>query len=527
MKKEINITPKTTDIKNNKKKIWFLVAAIAAIFIIIFSYTFDKKPDLNGDASSYYMLANSISSGHGYKDISNVNMPHTNVFPPGYPLLMSAVMIFTDSIIAQKVLNGFMLFLAAVIFFLWLRKIGKPVNLGFVTAIVIIANWAVLKFATVMMSEMSFILVLALALYLLTCLKDDKFYKDKYFYLLIFVATYGIHIRTQGITLVLGVLVYFLFNKKWLQSAAFIVGVILLSLPWHIRNSMYDIGGRYVDQFFMVNPFRPEEGYVTASQFIARGFDTLGMLISQALPNSVFPYLGVNYYEKAPFSQWLVGLVQLGVIGVGFWQFKKYKWFFIGCTLAVGAVLFAWSAPSENRYITTLLPLLDIGMIVGLYTVICKILPKNVKFSPLILLGILIFAFPRLEERHKIGKMPILPSYANFISIAKQMDRPEFHDKVVSSRKPSVFYTYSKTFVCWYLYSSDRTKVVENLINNKADYVVLEQLGYASTALYLFPVIENNPDLFETVMHIPNPDTYLLKFNREKAIEKVKENSIR
>lgn len=71
-----------------------------------------------------------------------------------------------------------------------------------------------------------------------------------------------------------------------------------------------------------------------------------------------------------------------------------------------------------------------------------------------------------------------------------------------------------------YLYSTEPEEVIRDLIDKQIKYVVLEQLGYASTVRYLYPAIVANPELFDLVWQLPDPDTYLLKFNREKAMEK-------
>jgi hypothetical protein len=42
--------------------------------------------------------------------------------------------------------------------------------------------------------------------------------------------------------------------------------------------------------------------------------------------------------------------------------------------------------------------------------------------------------------------------------------------------------------------------------------VIIEQLGFSSTAKYLVPAVQKNPDKFEVVYQLKNPDTYLLKF---------------
>jgi hypothetical protein len=76
-------------------------------------------------------------------------------------------------------------------------------------------------------------------------------------------------------------------------------------------------------------------------------------------------------------------------------------------------------------------------------------------------------------------------------------------------------------FAVRYIYSVDTKAVIADLINQKVEYVVLEQLGFSSTGRYLYPAIQEYYELFPLVWQLPNPDTYLLKFERQKAIEKL------
>ena len=82
------------------------LAGLTLLFVLAFSYIFNEKLDMNGDNCTYYMLSTSIAEGHGYADITNAAHNPSNVFPPGYPLLMSVIRFFTDSFFPQKVLNG-------------------------------------------------------------------------------------------------------------------------------------------------------------------------------------------------------------------------------------------------------------------------------------------------------------------------------------------------------------------------------------------------------------------------------------
>ena len=94
------------------------LAGLTLLFVLAFSYIFNEKLDMNGDNCTYYMLSTSIAEGHGYADITNAAHNPSNVFPPGYPLLMSVIRFFTDSFFPQKVLNGLFLLGSALLLFL-------------------------------------------------------------------------------------------------------------------------------------------------------------------------------------------------------------------------------------------------------------------------------------------------------------------------------------------------------------------------------------------------------------------------
>ena len=114
---------------------------------------------------------------------------------------------------------------------------------------------------------------------------------------------------------------------------------------------------------------------------------------------------------------------------------------------------------------------------------------------------------------------PFHPAYKNYFSIAQSVKSNLPPETKVICRKPSLFYFYSECQVSRYKFSLDKKEIIKDLINKKADYVVLEQLGYSSTARYLYPAIKEYPQLFKTIIHLEKPDTYLLHFEKEKAIQ--------
>ena len=85
------------------------IGLLTIVWACAYIYIFNEKIDINGDNCRYYTFASSLASGQGYADISAPTPHPTNAFPPGYPLLMTPLRFFTDSIIAQKILNGLFL----------------------------------------------------------------------------------------------------------------------------------------------------------------------------------------------------------------------------------------------------------------------------------------------------------------------------------------------------------------------------------------------------------------------------------
>lgn len=517
------------NLTGEKKYSWFYAAGLVLVFIFSFSYIFNEKLDLNGDNCDYYMLATSITSGHGYSNIATPAYEPTNVFPPGYPLLMSPLRFITDSTVAQNILNGLFLLAASVLLFFFIRKNNLPDSLAFVASAAMLLNQRVLHFATMMMSEMSYLLFIIFVIWCLYKLSDKKpFWRDKWFYLLILSSAYGYHIRTQGITLAVAVIAYLLVSKKWKTALGFIGGYVLCLAPWIIRNKVLGVeGNRYISQIFGVSNHRPDEGVLGIGGIIERFFETFSMLITKAIPNTMIPYLKVDYTAATTFGEWLTGIVLITIVVIGFFRFGKLKYFFIFYTLATLGIISLFNDPGQNRYITTLVPFLDAGLIIGLYSIILAVMKRlklSMGFSPWFLaLLFVLFSIPNLKEEHEMNKAPFPPNYENFFKIGEEIRKQLPPTTMVCSRKPTLFYMFSKTMVCNYKWTSDDVALIRDLVDRNVDFVVLEQLGYSSTFNYLYPAIQKHQELFIPVMHLPDPDTYLLRFDKERARQKLAE----
>ena len=256
-------------------------------------------------------------------------------------------------------------------------------------------------------------------------------------------------------------------------------------------------------------------------EIIGRFVDTFRMLITKAIPNSTLPYLNVNYDAATTLGEWIIGFALCALIGIGMWKMGRYKYLLIFYTLATFGIISIFSTPGGNRYITSILPIFEICLIVGIYAVLTIAVRKSgiaKSLSPWILLPLLLPAVPHLQETHTINGMPFHPAYQNYFKIAEEV-RKQAPNAKVCSRKPELFYMFSRGPVGNYPFTTDDMEMIRSLFEAKVDYVVIDQLGYASTGRYLVPVVEKHSDLFGVAMSLPNPDTWLLKFNRDKAAE--------
>jgi len=499
---------------------------IAVAWLWMARYTFNEKPDLNGDNINYYIYASSLASGQGYCDLSYPGSPATNNFPPGYPLLMTPLRMMTDSFVAQKWMNEVFVLLALLLLFFGLQRAGLPTAISFTAAVSGAFLPRLFHFSTMMMSEASFLLTSVIVLYCLIRMseKEQTWWdelRSPWLYLMLMMLVINYHIRTQGLAMIAGVLLALLIRKRWVAFGVSAVGFVLGALPWKLRNAALGLNGnRYIDAMMQANPWRPEEGTLTVTEMISRFFDTLQMLLFQAIPNTVMPFFSTNPDQpEYSFGIYLTGALMVGIMIFGCWKMGNWRWVMLAYIAATLGLISLFSTPSGSRYITTILPLLSAALMVGLWSLV-TLIPKRPQWLDttvaLALLLLLLTAKPGMQDEHKQSQMRYPKPYKQFFQIAEQVKKKTPEGTVVCSRKPQMFYLYSNRPGTNYRYTKDARELLDDLASKKVDYVILDALGYSSTALYLFPAIQAYPQFFAPVIHYEDTHTYLLRFMREQ-----------
>lgn len=519
---------------------YIFLGIIVICFISVFSYTVNHKLDLNGDNATYIQLARNMAEGHGYTtlNLEGEYVPASH-FPPGYSALLSFFMrIGIDSLMAFKILNGIFLGLGIIILYFITWKVTKQLYLAFSIAILSVLPPSTLHFAGMVMSEMSYMLATVLAILSLFLydrqmakkrdpeLKSSQvspFYKSPYFYTAILFGAAAYYIRSIGSSILFAILVFFLFRKEWKAAIASVAGIAVCLLPWIIRNSVHHIKGRYLGTVMTVNPWRPEEGQISSiGEMVDKMLTNINDTVIQGFRTILFPFSK----PENGFGYIILGIIILGIVIWGIWNMGKMRWAFLAFLLANIGVFALWHGGNGTRYVTPLVPFVFMFFYTGVFFLtkcVCrKKAMKENRIWPSILLFLVVPMIEPIEQMHESVRRPYPMAYTNYFAIAQAVEKDMPEHSIVCCRKPELFSYYSPhSRTTNYLYSLETDSVIANLVRKNVDFVVLDQLGYSSTARYLYPAIRKNPELFQTVYHLTGPDTYLFRFNKEEAKQKI------
>jgi len=518
--------------RQKQRELAVKIFTVVYLLILFFSYVktyqyiFDEKLDLGGDNANYFILGKALAEGHGYKSISMYNAPPHNHFPPGYPAIIAFVMkFFSDEITTIKTANGIMFFFTLIILFFVFRKLTQNIHLSFVLCIITLLNSIMLKHSTIMMSEIPYMLFTSLNILLFINL-DFTIHplKNRYFYPFLLTLSFVYYIRSLGIALLGGILLYLLIKKNWKYLIATISGFALLALPWFIRGKIIG-GGSYMSQLFMKNPYRPEMGNMEMFDWFTRFGKNLMRYITREIPSGTFPFIHVDYDADITVMQWIIGIIILLIAAYGLYKLPKQRililWYLLG---TFGIVLLwpdVWFGP---RYIIPVIPFILLLTVYGIYGGVLMVAERKYKLNNRLISNILIpwlFLFsiplflPGVKELHAFAEGVYSNTYRNFFEIAKWSRYNTPADAIFCCRKPALFYAYAQRPMTLYKYTTDKEELIDDLKEKNVRFVVLEQLGYASTGRYLVPAIQRYPLKFNIIQHLQDPDTYLLEFNYE------------
>lgn len=518
-KKRAVVTSKVNN--SNRLAPYIPYIIIALVFAASFSYVFDGKLDLNGDNATYYLLGNALKDGAGYTNTWGINPRPHNHYPVGYPALIAVFALFSNKIFFIKIVTGLFFLAGLLLLYKLFIKILEDANQALLVTLILAVNSHLLRYSTIMMSEIPFLFYTIAAIYLVTKI-DIKNSRnpltDLKSYGLIILLSMAYYTRSLGLTIIFGITVYFILHKNWKYTVHTLFGVFVLVLPWYLRKKSLG-GNSYIKQLIQLNPYRPEQGLASVSDLFTRFLSNLERYISVEIPSLVFPQLSYNGRPEVLLG-WAVGLALLAIMIYGLFRLKHIKLLVLSYVIATFGITLLWPEVwTGARFILHLTPFFTLLLLVGIIDLITRLSPTLLasKRVFLLLIPFLILAWAPIKQQNKMSKLGYPVNWANYLKTAQWMAKNTPRDATVVCRKGSMFYIFSGRRTDRYNYSKDDKVVIKRMHDEGADYVVIDQLGFSSTPRYLVPAINKNRHLFQQVLHLKNPDTYLLKIKKDAA----------
>ena len=504
----------------------FWVLVVSLLYLFIYGYIFDEKINLNGDNMGYYAMGKNIASGKGFSYAYDISAMRQNE-PVGYPILIAAILLISDEMNLISLANGvFMLgTLLLLIGIGW--RLALPKGPWVITLLFIIFNPSIMQYAYIHMSEGLYLFFSLLGVYLFMRLRPEKPYeRQAVFYFMALALLIMYFTRTAGITLMLSVVIYLSYQKKYLASLILTGLFIVTIVGWNLNAPA---SNRYLQAVTLVNPYDPGQGKLTFKSAVGRFVSNLDRYTGKEIPSVIVPFLKIEQSKPAKATHYIIGIAVALSTLFGLWfKFPKQPVRLMIFLYLAGSITMLLLWPTQwfgSRFITPLIPLSILFGIKGLFDSASwfadKMRRPYIAWTPWALLITLPLFFGTTSGRqlnpntvfgaHLNAKAKYPPAYQRFFDLGRWARTNFPPNSVVASRKPTLFYYTYMGYTCYYPTNSRNTaEFMEGLKASKATHLVMEELGYKTTP-YLSFFINNLPQNFQLMHTIPGPDTKIYK----------------
>ena len=556
--------------KNTRFRLAAYAVGLTFVCIAVFQAVKDDRVYLGGDNADYYILAESLASGQGYRYIASPDAPLHNHFPPGYPALLALCMkvgITEHASLAH--LNGFFLWAALMcllaVFASWS---GSPEIAGTAIALCIM-NGHLLEFSTILMSEVPYLLFFSIALLChLGALRADASGSTTRWWLvgLVCASVSMVYMRSAGLITVFAMAAHMAWRKHRAWAFTLAVTVIVSQIPWQVRSA--GIGPNpYGEQLMQVNPYHPEMGRMTASSWAHRIGENMVRYALREIPNSVFPWT-TRKLDTAlqPTEEWPWMVLCLPLLFAGWWFLRRDRSLIGAILLCSFGVLMLWPPVwAGPRFMLALVPVVVFLVLNGAralleLTVKRVHLPLPVAWATLVVAVCPVLAH---SDAHvllegdqltsqtvgELSKQRVVKTdagkricytlcvkglaadkrndyargYREYLDLAewsaKNLVPAEGKEVVVCCRKPGLFHLLSHHRVTGFLKTGDPAVLIAGLKAKQVTHVVLDQMGFADVDRYLYTAVRHDPMKFplvkKQISQNGEDETFLLGFRPE------------
>jgi 4-amino-4-deoxy-L-arabinose transferase-like glycosyltransferase len=534
-----------------------LPAIIAAAALLALAQV-NQHLILASDNASYIVLGQALAQGRGYVMVNEPLAPAMNLYPPGYPLVLAAILRLSgalaaplQAVVAMKLATVFFYLASLPVLFALVRRRSGDL-LAALTTLLFAVNPPVLLLATEILSEMPFVFCALLGLLALDTATDTSagLPHRRLFLLtmlgaLALVAAY--YMRTAALAMLAAAPIYLLLKRRLAAGVGLAILLAALAAPWFLRSSAPPnpetpfFARSYLHQVLALAPY---------SDQTATPLDLAGRVVSnsltyavQILPEAMFPHLARLGPLASIVSVAIALLLLLGFV------IELRRGLRI-TELAVAAYwlslsLFVWVLGS--RYVIIVLPFAFLYMLVALQWLAqffrrtrtnaegapispdaaffrVQSLPRPIghrrsivilSVAVVLVASALLVDVRRAERNLRQTRYQTIEQvygdnleWTRYLQGAAWLSQHTPAGSVLMARKPDVLYLLTGHPTVEYPYTQDGAILMSTLHANHVSYILEDGFTWTRTSeTYLAPAMSQLPGVFSLALETPAPRT--------------------
>jgi len=503
---------------------WLL--GVLAIGLITSILSFDIKPSVDGDDTSYVLSA--------------MKIVHSGQLPigfrtPGYPIVLSLfIWMFGINLVMLKV-SSLIFFLGTIIsLFYVFRNRLQPIVLSSLLLLVAI-NPLMLKYSHQTFSEILFTLILVWTIHFIFLASEKK--SVTFVIIAAFLTMTSFYVRIAGVTIAGVAVLFYVYQRQWKQLLVY--GVLCAALYSPLKIYEWTSGSVTFGQasvLMLKNPYNTTEGMETISGFMNRFINNIFNHANYQLPTAIglpMPQeLGAADGQFIPNVPAFLGVLISAILLVGciapMISKRKSMLSFLGFFIITYVAFISVALQNifaTPRMLIPIIPYLLIGTFEGFRTLGNRWVKRtdteaiSVRAKTLIVFSIIGLTLANIvgtkqsiDENYPILKANLggnefagfTEDWANYLraSVWIKTQLPMQQTGIIC-RKPELFLLYAGNYEVYGAYKIDQTNpdsIVAKWKSLKMTYLLYDNFQWTSTLRrYVQPVAEKYPQMFEMV----------------------------
>jgi hypothetical protein len=508
--------------KNNYR--WLL--GVLAIALIASIFSFDIKPSVDGDDTSYVLSA--------------MRIVHSGQLPigfrtPGYPIVLSLfIWMFGINLIMLKATSLFFFLGTIISLFFVFRNRLQPIVLSSLLLLVAL-NPLMLKYSHQTFSETLFTLILIWTIHFILQANEKDSTKSTLIAATLTMASF--YVRIAGVTIAGVAVLFFIYQKHWKQLIIYVIICAALYSPMKIYE--WTSGSAAFGQasiLMLKNPYTTTEGMETVSGFIDRFANNIFNHANYQIPTSLglpMPQeLGFADGRFMPNASALLGILVSLVLVIGCIvpMIRKPKSMLAFLSFFIVIYIAFISVALQNifatpRMLMPIIPYLIIGTLEGFrilgnrWVKVTDTETVSARAKILVLIAVIGLTFANIigtkesiDESYPILKANLggnefagfTEDWTNYLRACVWIkSQLPIQSTGIICRKPELFLLYAGNYNVYGAYKVDQTNpdsIIAKWKSLNMTHLLYDNFQWTSTLRrYIQPVAEKYPQMFEMV----------------------------